>query len=109
MHGAEAGKRKQLHDGNTHPIDKLVGDNLRRLRREASLTQMQLAEQAGVSYQQIQKYEKATDRMSASMLWQCAVILKVPVQAFFMRVDDIPAAAHEQTSRRKRAAGRRAT
>lgn len=66
-----------------HHIDIRVGAKLRHLRREAGLSQSELAERIGVSYQQVQKYEKAANRLSASMLWECAEALGAPVQTFF--------------------------
>ena len=68
-----------------HPVDIIVGANLRRIRNDAAMSLIELAEAVGVSYQQVRKYECAIDRISASMLWECAQALDVPVQAFFVR------------------------
>jgi transcriptional regulator with XRE-family HTH domain len=64
-------------------IDVHLGRRLRRRRRLLGLTQQQLAGACGVRFQQIQKYECAANRMSASRLWQLAEVLEVPVGYFF--------------------------
>jgi len=66
-----------------HPIDILVGANLRRLRCKARLSQTALGEKISVSYQQVQKYENGTNRLSASKLWECAEALDVPLTLLF--------------------------
>ena len=47
------------------------------------MTQQQLAERVGIKFQQIQKYETGTNRVSASRLWDIAAVLHVPVAFFF--------------------------
>lgn len=69
---------------NPHPIDIIVGENLRRLRVDAGLSQTELGRHIGVSFQQIQKYENGRNRLAASRLWECAEVLCVPVEAFFV-------------------------
>lgn len=64
-------------------VDALVGRQLRRRRRLLGLTQSQVAEAVGVRFQQIQKYECASNRMSVSMLWKLAWVLDVDVGYFF--------------------------
>jgi transcriptional regulator with XRE-family HTH domain len=66
-----------------HPIDVRVGQNLRLLRTQKGLSQPTLASQLGITFQQVQKYEKGTNRISASRLWDCAEIFQVPPAAFF--------------------------
>jgi transcriptional regulator with XRE-family HTH domain len=66
-----------------HIIDQHVGRKLRHFRALANVTQKQLGDQVGVSFQQIQKYEIGTNRVSASKLYEIAKFLKVPVSAFF--------------------------
>lgn len=66
-----------------HQIDKVVGTQIRKQRILAKLTQQQLAKKVGVQFQQIQKYETATNRVSASRLWEIAKALDVPVSFFF--------------------------
>ena len=64
-------------------IDRRVASRLRLRRLEAGLTQTMLADALGISFQQLQKYEGATNRISAGALYQLAVPLDVPVQYFF--------------------------
>lgn len=63
--------------------DIVIGRLIRRYRKAVKMTQPQLAEKAGVTYQQIQKYENATDRVSASRLVAIADALGVPIEMFF--------------------------
>jgi transcriptional regulator with XRE-family HTH domain len=51
------------------------------------MTQQQLAERVGIKFQQIQKYETGTNRVSASRLWDIAAVLEVPVSFFFEGLD----------------------
>jgi transcriptional regulator with XRE-family HTH domain len=64
-------------------IDEHLGRRLRRRRRLLGLTQHQLADACGVRFQQIQKYECAANRMSASRVWQLAQVLEVPISYFY--------------------------
>jgi transcriptional regulator with XRE-family HTH domain len=66
-----------------NPIDKHVGTRVRMRRLMLDLTQMQLAVGLGLTFQQVQKYEKGTNRISASRLHQLSHILHVPVPFFF--------------------------
>ena len=62
---------------NPDPIDIRVGAALRRARLARGLSQTQLAEAHGVSYQQVQKYERGTNRVSVSTLFRLAAALGV--------------------------------
>ena len=64
-------------------IDKHVGARLRAARLEAGKSQTQVAEALGVTFQQLQKYEKGTNRMSAGTLHELSRLLDTPVQFFF--------------------------
>ena len=70
---------------NKGPIDTdvLVGTRVRLRRVELGLSQTQLANALGVTFQQVQKYEKGTNRIGASRLQQISNILQVPVAFFF--------------------------
>ncbi len=63
------------------------------------LTQTQLGEKLGISFQQVQKYEKGTNRIGSSRLWDMCGILDVPVSFFFEGLSD-PSADDEKISRR---------
>jgi transcriptional regulator with XRE-family HTH domain len=64
-------------------VDKHVGARLRAARLEAGKSQTQVAEALGVTFQQLQKYEKGTNRMSAGTLHELSRLLDTPVQFFF--------------------------
>ena len=65
------------------PIDIAVGARIRLLRKVRGLSQQALAESAGVTFQQIQKYERGANRVSASMLSRIAATLQAPVSEMF--------------------------
>ncbi|GLK53959.1 helix-turn-helix domain-containing protein [Maricaulis virginensis] len=74
-------------------IDILVGTRLLMRRDELRISQEQLGDAVGVTFQQIQKYEGATNRISASRLFRIARFLDVPLDYFFTPIDasgDIP-------------------
>jgi len=68
------------------PVDVAVGERIRQLRKERRITQTDLAEAIGLTFQQIQKYEKARNRISASKLAAIAKILDVEVADLFEEV-----------------------
>ena len=70
-------------DGTPNLIDKHVGSRIRARRTMLKLSQVDLASQLGVSFQQIQKYEIGSNRVSASRLWDIARSLSVDVGFLF--------------------------
>ena len=66
-----------------NPIDIHVGDRLRRCRTLQGLSQEILADAIGVTFQQLQKYERGSNRISASKLFNLSEVLEVPVGFFF--------------------------
>jgi transcriptional regulator with XRE-family HTH domain len=66
-----------------HPVDVHVGQRVRQRRWMIGMTQQQLGNKVGIKFQQIQKYETGTNRISASRLWDIAAALEVPVSFFF--------------------------
>jgi len=66
-----------------HPIDTYVGARIRMRRHMLGMTQTALANALGLTFQQVQKYEKGTNRVSASKLQQIGEALKVPAPFFF--------------------------
>lgn len=64
-------------------IDAFVGARIVALRAEAGLSQAVLATRLGISFQQVQKYEAGTNRVSASRLHRVAALLDAPVETFF--------------------------
>lgn len=71
-----------------HPVDVHVGARIRLRRNLRRVTQVQLAEALGLTFQQVQKYERGSNRISASMLYGAAEFLEVPVSAFFEGLPD---------------------
>jgi transcriptional regulator with XRE-family HTH domain len=66
-----------------NPIDKHVGSRVRMRRMMLSMSQEKLGGALGLTFQQVQKYEKGTNRIGASRLQQISNILQVPVAFFF--------------------------
>ena len=66
-----------------NPIDIHVGSRVRLRRMMLGMSQEKLGEALGITFQQIQKYEKGTNRVGASRLQHIATVLKVPVSFFF--------------------------
>lgn len=73
---------------NPDPIDIHVGQKLRLLRKVEGRTQSMVASGLGISFQQVQKYEKGTSRIAAGRLYRLATLLEVPVAYFY---DGLPA------------------
>ncbi len=75
--------------GILSPVDVHAGARLRVRRTLLGMTQTSLGDAIGLTFQQVQKYERGMDRMTSSRLYDLARVLDVPVQHFF---DDMPAA-----------------
>ena len=69
-------------------MDVALGAAVRIRRRTIGMSQEALAEQCGVSFQQIQKYESGANRIAASRLWKIAQALEVPLMDFFEGLQD---------------------
>ena len=74
--------------GRTQDIDRHVGARVRERRIMLGLTQQQLADLIGVTYQQAHKYERGINRVSAGRLFEIAQVLSVPVSYFFDGLDE---------------------
>jgi transcriptional regulator with XRE-family HTH domain len=79
--------RKRLPAGVPNPVDVHVGNRLRLRRTLLGLSQEKLGEAVGLTFQQVQKYERGANRIGASRLYQLSLILGVPTAYFF---DDVP-------------------
>ena len=77
-----AGKRQ-------HDIDLMIAQRIRMRRLVVGLSQEKLAEALGLTFQQVQKYEKGVNRVSAGRLWLIAQRLNVPVTYFYEELGDI--------------------
>jgi len=73
-----------------NPIDKHVGSRVRMRRMMLNMSQEKLGDGLNLTFQQVQKYEKGTNRIGASRLQQIANILKVPVSFFFEGAPNMP-------------------
>jgi transcriptional regulator with XRE-family HTH domain len=72
-----------------HPTDKHVGSRVRMRRLMLDITQEKLADHLGITFQQVQKYEKGTNRISASRLQHVGQILDVPISFFFDQAPEL--------------------
>ncbi|MCR5878762.1 helix-turn-helix domain-containing protein [Phenylobacterium sp. J367] len=70
-------------DPDAHPVDRHVGLRIRMRRKELGMSQDRLAEALGITFQQIQKYERGSNRVSASKLWETARALQAPINYFY--------------------------
>ncbi|CAK0763464.1 Transcriptional regulator [Azospirillaceae bacterium] len=82
---SKSGKRGRLivDKDVLDPIDVHVGSRVRLRRTLLGMSQEKLGEAIGLTFQQVQKYERGTNRISASKLWILANMLDVPVSFFF--------------------------
>ncbi len=79
---------KAVNLDGPHPVDIAVGIAIRLRRKSMGLSQEALAEALGLTFQQVQKYEKGSNRISASKLFETANFLKAPIELFFRGVAD---------------------
>jgi transcriptional regulator with XRE-family HTH domain len=75
--------------------DRSMGNRLRLRRKVLGLSQEKLAQALGITFQQVQKYEKGANRIGASRLQQIAHILQVPVSFFFDGAPNAPGQTHD--------------
>jgi len=107
-----------MSEGRTEPItnqrsansvDSHVGSRVRLRRLELGLSQEKLAEQLGITFQQVQKYERGTNRIGASRLHQIALVLQTPITYFFEGASETPGNGVQETSPLSQALGDPAT
>ena len=87
---ATAGRR-----GSPHPVDIHVGSRVRQRRTLLGFSQEKLGDALGLTFQQVQKYERGANRVGASRLHEISRILDVPVSYFF---DEMPASTAAVTA-----------
>lgn len=80
--------RGRLADGRANPVDVHVGHRVYLRRKVLGLSQEKLAAMLGITFQQLQKYERGYNRIGASRLWDLSVVLKVSVSFFYEDMDD---------------------
>ena len=81
-----------------HALDVAIGHRIRERRRRLGISQAGLAEAVGVTFQQIQKYERGANRVSASMLTRIARTLNVPVSEMFGEASPANASAVDEVA-----------
>jgi transcriptional regulator with XRE-family HTH domain len=86
------------HDHAPNPVDRHVGLRMRMRRKELGMSQERLAEAVGLTFQQIQKYERAANRISASKLWELSRALKTDVGYFYEGLAEMEAESLPQQS-----------
>src|SRR6202789_2014842 len=85
-------------DRTPNPIDVHVGLQVRLRRKELKISQERLADALGLTFQQVQKYERGANRISASKLYEIARALQVPIGWFFEGLSDPTLAAEGHNS-----------
>jgi transcriptional regulator with XRE-family HTH domain len=85
--------------GKPSPVDVHVGAQARQRRTLLGMTQTGLGDALGLTFQQIQKYERGTNRISSSRLYDLARVLDVPIEYFF---EDLPPAATARSPAKRR-------
>jgi transcriptional regulator with XRE-family HTH domain len=81
-----------IADEGNHPVDRHVGKRVCEKRVSLGYNQTDLGKAIGVTFQQVQKYEKGSNRISASKLWQIADFFKVDIGYFFQGFSEAAAA-----------------
>lgn len=80
--------RGRTADGSPNPIDVYVGARVKMRRTLLGMSQEKLGEAIGLTFQQVQKYERGLNRISASRLFDIGKVLEVPIGFFFEEMDD---------------------
>ncbi len=75
--------RGRMPQGQPNPVDAFVGEKMRTRRLYMQISQEELAEKMAITFQQVQKYERGINRLSASRLFDLSQVMRVPVQYFF--------------------------
>ena len=91
----EDGDKEEKNSRRPNPIDAHVGSRVRLRRMLLGMSQEKLGEHLGLTFQQVQKYEKGVNRIGASRLFDLSHVLGVPVQFFY---EDAPVGVTEHVS-----------
>ena len=78
-------KRKSASPRSSNLVDEFIGKRMRELRHVHNISQAELGRELGVSFQQIQKYEKGINRVSAARLFDICKLLNVSLSSMFER------------------------
>ena len=74
---------KSMRSGDHHSMNKIIGSNLRFIRKLKKMSLMQLADKMNIKYQQVGKYELGQNQLCAYRIWQASNILGCKVKYFF--------------------------
>ena len=85
---ADRSVRGRTSWGKPNPIDVHVGHRLRLRRTLLGLSQQKVGEALGLTFQQVQKYERGANRIGASRLWDLSGVLDCPISFFFEEMDE---------------------
>ncbi len=96
----ESKKLKRSVNSKIHYVDTIVGQRLAQKRKHLGMSQQDLARAAGVSIQQIQKYEKSTNRITSGKLYEFSRTLDVPIDYFFSDFLESEQVIYENTQTR---------
>ena len=80
--------RGRTLNGEPNPIDVYIGQRIRVRRQLLGLSQEALAKKIGITFQQVQKYERGMNRIGASRLWDMMQVLSVDANYFFSGIDE---------------------
>lgn len=97
--GEPCGGNMKRNSRAATPVDIFVGVQLKALRKSAKLSQTDLAEKVGITFQQIQKYESGTNRIGASRLWDFCKLFNVKPGYFFQGVEDYIQTTNKQNTK----------
>jgi transcriptional regulator with XRE-family HTH domain len=84
---AQRSTRGRMPSGKPNPVDVHVGGRVRLRRTLLGMSQERLGEAIGLTFQQVQKYERGANRIGASRLWDLSRVLDCPVSFFFEEMD----------------------
>lgn len=94
---AKSQVRNRAEDGSPNPVDVHVGALIKMRRIALGMTQANLGEHLGITFQQVQKYERGQNRLGASRLFDMSRALSVPVEFFFTGLDGQVGSLGQQT------------
>ncbi len=80
--------RGRMPSGKPNPVDVYVGNRVKHRRTTLGMSQEQLGVALGVTFQQVQKYERGANRIGASRLWDLSRVLECPVSYFYDDMDE---------------------
>jgi transcriptional regulator with XRE-family HTH domain len=93
--------RGRMPSGKPNPVDVHVGSRVRLRRTLLGLSQEKLGEAIGLTFQQVQKYERGANRIGASRLWDLSRVLDCPISYFFEEMEeDVKAASPRNLTER---------